>query len=96
MNPHHIVKLGIVGHAFNSSTQEVEVVIAPAQVQLQIHSELKINLGYTVSFLKKEVRNEGEWEEMKERRNGGREVEQGWKEERGEWKERKTGKKEQE
>ena len=56
-----MVKLGIVGHAFNSSTQEVEVVIAPAQVQLQIHSELKINLGYTVSFLKKEVRNEGEW-----------------------------------
>lgn len=92
MNTHHIVKLGTVGHAFNPSTQEVEVETSEAQVHLQLHSELKASLGYTSIFLKKEERNEGEGEEMKERRNGGREVEQGWKEEGGRRKERKTGK----
>lgn len=50
VNPHHIVKLGIEGHAFNPSSQEVEVEIAAAQVHLQIHRELKANLGNTVSF----------------------------------------------
>lgn len=81
MNPHHVVKLGIVEHAFSPSTQEVEVETSKAQVHPQLHSEPKASWGYTSIFLKKEVRNEGEGEEMKERRNRGREVEQGWKEE---------------